>query len=134
MKYKKPGTINWVTFALLFAIGFGVYVAIYLWPVYMAASRAKGILYDHVPALYKANLRGEDVARAMIEDIQNSIYAELHKAGINDKAAKVFIYRSTKEIGLEVRFKATAHFPLPDRTFEFALSPKVVSDAARIDW
>jgi hypothetical protein len=134
MKYRKPRTLNWVTFALLFAAGFAAYLLVYLWPVYTASSRAKGILYDHVPALYKANLRGEDVARAMIEDIKTSIYAELHKAGINDKAAKVFIYRNPKEIGLEVRFKAKAHFPVPDRTFEFELSPKVVSDAARIDW
>jgi hypothetical protein len=134
MKYRKPRTLNWVTFALVFAAGFGVYVGFYFWPVYTASARAKGILWDHVPALYKANLRGDDVARAMIEDIKTSITTELHKAGINDKAAKVFIYRNPKEIALEVRFKAKAHFPVPDRTFEVELSPKVVSDATRIDW
>jgi hypothetical protein len=134
MKYKKPGSLNWVSFALLFCIGFGIYVGIYLWPVYALSSRAKNVLYDHVPALYKANLRGDDVARAMIEDIKTSIATELHKAGINDKAAKIFIYRNPKEIGLEVRFKAKAHFPFPDRTYEIDLSPKVVSDATRIDW
>jgi hypothetical protein len=134
MKYKKPRTLNWVSFALVILAGLGVYLAIYLWPVYTASSRAKGILYDHVPALYKANLRGSDVASSMIEDIKASIAAELAKAGINDKAAKIFIYRNPQEIGLEVRFKAKAHFPFPDRTYEFQLSPKVVSDATRIDW
>jgi hypothetical protein len=134
MKYRKPRSVNLVTFILLGGAGLTAYVLVYLWPVYSASSRAKAILYDHVPALYKANLRGSDVSRAMMEDIKTSIAKELVKAGINDKAAKVFLTRDPKEIGLEVRFKAKAHFPFPDRTFEFELSPKVVSDATRIDW
>jgi hypothetical protein len=111
-----------------------VYVLVYLWPVYSASARAKGILHDHVPALYKANLRSSDVSQAMLEEIKTSIAAELEKAGINDKAAKIFLYRSPKEIGLEARFKTKAHFPFPDKTFEFEVSPKVVSDATRVDW
>jgi hypothetical protein len=134
MKYQKPRSINLVTFMLLGAAGLVVYLLLYLWPVYSASSRAKGILYDHVPALYKANLRGPDVSQAMMADIKTSIAKELEKAGINDKAAKIFLYRNPKEIGLEVRFKAKAHFPFPDKTYEFELSPKVVSDATRIDW
>jgi hypothetical protein len=134
VRYKKPHALNWVSLLMMLLAGLGVYVLIYLWPVYTASSRVKGILWDQIPALYRANLRGEDVSRAMIEDIKNRINAEMHKAGINDKAAKVFVSRSPKEIGLEVRFKAKAHFPFPDRTFEFNLSPRVVSDATRIDW
>jgi hypothetical protein len=134
MKYQKPRSINLVTFMLLGAVGLVGYLLVYLWPVYSASSRAKGILYDHVPALYKANLRSDEVTRAMLDDIKISIAKELAKAGINDKAAKIFLYRSPKEIGLEVRFKAKAHFPFPDKTYEFELSPKVVSDATRIDW
>ena len=134
MKYKKPRTLNWVSFGLVFCLGFAGYLSVYLWPVYTASSRAKAILWDHIPALYKANLRGNDLAASMIEDIKTSIAAELSKAGINDKAAKIFIARDPKEIALEVRFKVKARFPFPDRTFEFELSPKVVSDATRIDW
>ncbi len=134
MRYKKPSALNGVTFLLLLLVGLGVYLLVYLWPVYSASSRVKGILWDHIPALYKANLRNDDVSHAMIEDMKSSISTELQKARINDKAAKILIYRSPKEIGLEVRFKAKAHFPIPDRTFEFELSPKVVSDATRIDW
>jgi hypothetical protein len=134
MKYRKPRSINVVSFMLLGLVGLGAYLIIYLWPVYSASSRAKGILYDHVPALYKANLRGPDVARAMMEDIKTSIAKELEKAGINDKAAKILLTRSPQEIGLEVRFKTRAHFPFPDKTYEFEVSPKVVSDATRVDW
>jgi hypothetical protein len=134
MKYKQPGSFNIVSFALLIGMGLVVYALVCLWPVYSASSRAKGILYDHVPALYKANLRSTDVTQAMLEEIKTSIATELQKAGINDKGAKIFLYRSPKEIGLEVRFKTKAHFPVPDKTFEFEVSPKVVSDATRVDW
>jgi hypothetical protein len=134
VKYKKPRSFNWVSFLMLLGLGFIAYLLVYLWPVYSASARVKGILWDHIPALYKANLRPPDVGQAMIEDIKTGITAEMHKAGIHDKAAKIFISRSPKEIGLEVRFTAKAHFPVPDRTFEFHLSPKVVSDATRIDW
>jgi hypothetical protein len=134
MKYKKPRTLNWVTFMLVLGAGLVAYLLVYLWPVYRASARVKGILWDHVPALYKANLRGDEVASAMIEDIKTSIAAELQKAGINDKNAKILLFRNPKEIALEVRFKVAAHFPVPDRSFEFSLAPRVVSDATRIDW
>jgi hypothetical protein len=134
MKYRKPRTLNLVTFLLLGGAGLVVYILVCLWPVYSVSARVKGILLDHVPALYKANLRSDDVARTMMEDIKTSIATQLSKAGINDKGVKIFLYRSPKEIGLEARFVARAHFPFPDRTFEFKLSPKVVSDATRVDW
>jgi hypothetical protein len=89
MKYNKPRSFNLVTVLLFGGAGLAVYILVYLWPVYSASSRAKGILYDHVPALYRANLRGSDVSRSMMEDIKISIAKELEKAGINDKAAKI---------------------------------------------
>jgi len=134
MKYRKPRTLNWVTFALVGAMGLTVYALVYLWPVYSIRSRVNGILLDHVPALYKANLRPDDVSRAMMDDIKASIAVEMNKAGIGERSYKLFLRRNPKEIELEIRFKAKAHFPFPDKTYEFTLSPKVVSDATRIDW
>ena len=134
MKYRKPRTLNVVTFMLVGGAGLIVYLLIYLWPVYSASSRVKGILLDHIPLLYKANLRPDDVSRAMMDDIKASIATQIGKAGINDKGVKIFLYRSPKEIGLEARFKTRAHFPFPDKTYEFEVSPKVVSDATRVDW
>jgi hypothetical protein len=134
MKYRKPRSINVVTFLLLGSVGLGVYLLVCLWPVYSASSRAKGILYDHVPALYKANLLSADISRGMMETIKTSIAKEMDKAGINSKGAKIFLTRDPKEITLEVRFMTRAHFPFPDKTYEFEVSPKVVSDATRVDW
>lgn len=134
MKYRKPSSINWVSFLILAIIGILVYAGVYLWPVYSTRSRAKGILLDQVPMLYKANLRPDEVARVMMEDIERIIRIELTKAGINEKGVKIYMRRNPKEIQLEARFKARARFPWPDKTFEFDLAPKVVSDATRIDW
>ncbi len=134
MKYRKPRSVNWVTFLLLGTVGLIAYLAVYLWPVYTTHSHVRGILLDHVPALYKANLMPDDVARLMIENIRKSIAAELKKAGINDKAVKIYLRRGKKEIELEARFKAYAQFPWPEKRFEFNLSSKVVSDATRVDW
>ena len=134
MKYQKPHSLNVVTFLILGSIGLGVYLLVYLWPVYSASSRVRGILLDHVPMLYKANLLGNDVARSMMDQIKTDIATQIGKAGINEKGVKIFLYRGEKEIGLEARFKTRAHFPFPDRTFEFEVSPKVVSDATRVDW
>jgi hypothetical protein len=134
VRYRKPRTLNWVSFLLVILAGLCVYVGIYLWPVYSARARAKGILYDHVPMFYKANLRDDHYARTMMESVKTSIADELMKAGINDKGAKIMLRRGQKEIELEVRFKAKAHFPFPDKTLEFDLAPKVISDATRVDW
>ena len=134
MKYRKPHTLNWVTFMLVAMAGLCVYVLVCFWPVYSTRARVKGILLDHVPALYKANLVPPDTSRVMMEQIKASIAAELQKAGINDKAVKVFMRKNPKEVELEARFKVRAHFPYPDKTFEFNVAPKVVSDATRVDW
>lgn len=131
MRYRKPRTFNWVSLLLLGLVGLAGYVIVYMWPVYVAHSRVRAILLDHVPYLYKANLR-ED--RSGMEQVRNSIATEVGKAGINDKAMKIFVRGNPKVIELEAHFKARAHFPWPDRTFEFDLKPKVVSDATRVDW
>ena len=134
MKYRKPRAINWVTFLLVGVAGLLAYLLIYLWPVYSVRARVKGILLDQVPALYKANIMPDDVSRPMMDDIRKNIGVELKKLGINDKAAKIFLRHNPKELELEVRFKASAHFPWPDKTYEFNLAPKVVSDATRVEW
>jgi hypothetical protein len=64
MKYRKPRSFNVVSLLLLASVGLAAYLLVCLWPVYSASSRAKGILYDHVPALYKANLRRRRLAQA----------------------------------------------------------------------
>jgi len=134
MRYRQPRAINVVSVTLLILAGIAVYILVYLWPVYSTASRAKSVLHDFIPALYKANLRPQETARSMIDKVKTDIAAEYKRLGIDDKTTKIIIHRSPKEIGIEAHFKLAAHFPFPDKTYEFNMSPKVTSDATRINW
>ena len=134
MKYRKPSPFNWVSVMLVLVAGLLVYVTVYMWPVYSARSTVRGILLDHVPILYRANLRPDEVCRTMIEQMEQSIRNELKKAGINEKEVKLYFHHDPKVLELEAHFTARAHFPWPDKTFEFDLEPKVESDATRVDW
>src|SRR5512138_2559290 len=100
MRYRKPRTLNWVSFMLLGGVGLIIYLAICFWPVYSTRSRVRGILLDHVPLLYKANLRPTEVTQVMLDDIKTSIRTELQKAGINEKAVKIYLRHNVKEIEL----------------------------------
>jgi hypothetical protein len=134
MRYRKPRAINWVTFMLLGVAGLLAYLVVFLWPVYAMHSHVRGILLDHVPAFHRANLLPDSVCRGMMEDIRTSIAKQMKQAGLNDKAVKIYLRRGKKEIELEAQFKTHVRFPWPEKTFEFELSPKVVTDASRVDW
>jgi hypothetical protein len=134
VRYKKPNSFNNVSLFLILATGLGVYLIIYLWPVFNESSRVKSILLDQIPMLYRANLLPNETAIPMIEKIKESINGQLTKIKIDPKRVKLTIERNAKEISIEARFKTKAHFPFPDRTFEFEVSPKAISDAERVDW
>ena len=133
-RYKKPRSINTVSVGLLVLLGIAVYVAIYTWPVYTLSSRAKGVLLDAIPMLYRANLRSTDVASAMINDLKKSVPTALRKEGVRDPNLEIVFSRSKEEVSIEAHFVATAFFPVINKTCEFHLSPRAVTDAARIEW
>jgi len=133
-KYKKPGSINTVSLGLLLLLGIGVYLAIYTWPVYTLSSRAKGVLLDSIPMLYRANLRSADVASAMINDLKRSVPKLLRKEGVKDPDLEVIFNRSPTEVSIEAHFTATVLFPVINKSVDFHLSPRAVTDAARIKW
>ena len=133
-RYKKPRSINTVSLGLLLLLGIAVYVLVCTWPVYTLSSRAKGALLDAIPMLYRANLRSPDVASAMIGDLKKSVPKALRKEGVRDPNLEIVFNRSKKEVSIEAHFVATAFFPVINKTFEFHLSPRAVTDAARIEW
>jgi hypothetical protein len=134
VKYKKPHAINAVSIALLLFLGLVVYVLVCTWPVYSLSSRAKGVLLDALPMLYRANLRSDAVASTMITALKKSVPAELRKNGVKDPHLEVIFSRSKEEVSIEANFTASAFFPVIDKTFEFHLSPRAVTDSARIEW
>ncbi|MGA7741831.1 MAG: hypothetical protein ABSF35_11790 [Polyangia bacterium] len=133
-KYKKPRAINAISIAMLLLLGLVGYVIYCTWPVYSLSSRAKGVLLDALPMLYRANLRPEGTASAMLRDLKKSVPAELRKAGVKDPKVEVVFSRSKEEVAIEAHFVATAFFPFIDKTYEFHLSPRASTDAARIKW
>jgi hypothetical protein len=133
-KYNKPRAINTVSLALLALLGLAIYLIVATWPVYSLSSRAKGVLLDALPILYRANLRPEDVASTMIRDLKKSIPKDLYKQGVRDPKLEVVFSRSKQEVSIEARFVVRAVFPVIDKTFDFHLSPRVVTDAARVEW
>jgi hypothetical protein len=134
IRYKKPHSINAVSLALLLLLGLAVYVIVYTWPVYSLSSRAKGVLLDALPILYRANLRPESTASAMIMDLKKSVPQNLRTEGVRDPHLEVVFSRSKKEVSIEAHFVATAFFPVINKTYDFHLSPRAVTDSARIEW
>jgi hypothetical protein len=134
IKYKKPRAINSVSIAMLLMAGLLAYLLVALWPVYTLSSRAKGVLEDALPVLYRANLLPQNVADGMVAKMKVSIPADIRKAGVTDKKLEVIFSRSKKEVAIEAHFKVTAFFPVIEKHWQFELSPRVVTDAARIEW
>jgi len=134
VKYKKPRSINAVSVGLMLLLGLAVYIAIYTWPVYSLSSRAKGVLLDYLPTLYRANLLNEAASVSMMRDLKVKVPLALRKAGVKDPNLEVIFNRSKKEVSIEARFKASAFFPIIDKTWEFNLSPRAATDAARVEW
>ena len=134
VKYKKPRAINGVSVVLLLLVAIGVYVLVYTWPVYSLSSRAKGVLLDAIPMLYRANLRSDAVASSMIGELKKSVPLSLRKEGVKDPHLEVIFSRNKEEVSIEAHFAVKAFFPVINKTFEFNLSPRAVTDSARIDW
>ena len=133
-KYKKPRSINAVSIMLLLLLGLAVYVIVCTWPVYTLSSRAKGVLLDALPALYRGNLRSDETAASVIKDLNKGITQELRKLGVKDPKLEVVFSRSKKEVSIEAHFVAPAFFPVINKSYDFHLSPRAVTDAARIKW
>ncbi len=134
LKYKKPRTINAVSIAMVLFLGLAVYFAIYTWPVYSLSSRAKGVLLDHLPTLWRANLLSDSAGLTMINGLKKSVPMALRKAGVKDPNLKVIFNRNKKEVSIEAQFAASAFFPVINRSITFNLSPRAVTDAARVEW
>jgi hypothetical protein len=84
--------------------------------------------------LYRANLRTGAVADTMMADLKKSVPLALRKAGVKDPKLEVVFSRSKQEVSIEAHFVATAFFPVLDKTLDFHLEPRAVTDAARIKW
>jgi hypothetical protein len=70
----------------------------------------------------------------MINDLKKSVPKLLRNEGVKDPNLEVIFNRSKTEVSIEAHFAATAFFPVINKSIEFHLSPRAVTDAARIEW
>lgn len=134
MKYRKPRSFNSVSFLLILCLAFAGYILVYLWPVYSTSAKVRSLLREHIPTLYRANLMPEHTAKPIIEKMKEDIFEQIAKMGMDRKTVQLDITRDSQKISLQAHLKARAHFPFPERSFEFNLSPRIESDATRVEW
>jgi hypothetical protein len=131
--YKKPRRINLVSIALsLFAVVVA-YVGYCLWPVWSLNLAAKDQLASSLPMLYRANLRPG--TKAEIDKIKKELIVNLRNLGVTDKKLEVIATNNKKLVSLEARFRVLVEFEyFNHKKHEFLLTPKVETDAERIEW
>ncbi len=134
IKYKKPRAINGVSVTLLLMAGALVYLAVNLWPAYDVASRAKDVLLDNLPTLYRANLRPDSTAGEMIAELKRSVPLALRKEGVRDPDLEVTFERSKAKVAIAAKFKIAVTFAWIDKTYTIPMNPRVDTDAARVEW
>lgn len=134
VKYKKPRAINGVSITLFVLAGIAVYLAVNLWPAYALSSHARDVLFDNLPTLYRANLRPDMTAVDAIAQLKRTVPLALRKEGVRDPDLKVNFERSKSKVAIEANFKIMVTFMWIEKTFAIPVSPRVETDAARVEW
>jgi len=132
--YKKPGRINAVSVMMLLFLAAAVYVVYCTWPLVALRLRVKGDLEDVMNTYWRANLRGEENARAAVIQMRKELTAKVAADGVKDKKVDFVFTGNKQRISIEARFAAPAFFPGLNKTYVFHLAPRAETDAARVDW
>jgi hypothetical protein len=134
VEYKKPRRLNVVSISLALVLGAMAYTMVALWPVITLRSNVKSELSEALPHLWKINLLPEGRARAEVVKLKKIITDQLRKTGITDDKLELVVNRDKQRVALEARYAAAASFPWSQRKWVLRFSPRVETDAARVDW
>jgi hypothetical protein len=134
VQYKKPRRLNWVSATMALVLGVLVYLFVAAWPLLTLRSNVKNDLAGALPHLWKLNLLPEGRARPEIVKLRKSITEQLRKTGITDEKLELVVARDKQRVALEARYAAAAVFPWSHRKMVLRFSPRVETDAARVDW
>ncbi len=132
-QYRKPNRLNTVSLTLAALAGLVFYVGYSLWPAGVMRLRARGVLDDALPLLYRINLRGETAAKQEVPKLQKDILVNLQKAGIRAKV-KLVVQRSAKLVAIEAHFPVMCEFPFINKRVAIEIAPRAQTDATRVDW
>jgi hypothetical protein len=134
VEYKKPRRLNVVSGTMALVLGALIYVGVALWPLATLRSNVKSELSEALPHLWKINLLPEGRARPEIVKLKKLITEQLRKTGIKDDKFELVMARDKQRVALEARYTAAAVFPWSQRKLVLRFSPRVETDAARVDW
>jgi hypothetical protein len=134
VEYKKPRRLNAVSATMAVVFGGFVYFMVAIWPLLALRSSVKDDLADALPHLWKINLMPEGLARRELLGFRRTLIERLKKTGIKDKQLELVVDRNKKEVALQVRYAAVATFPGTAKTIQLKFSPRVETDAGRVDW
>src|SRR3954462_3581258 len=84
-QYRKPNRLNSVSLTLAAIAGLMIYFGYAFWPLWLMRVRARGVLEDVLPELYRLNLRGDSIAKQEIPKMQKDLLVLMKKAGIRSK-------------------------------------------------
>lgn len=134
IKYKKPSGLNGVSLVLLLLVCAAGYVAFSAWPAFSLKGRVKGEMEDALVQLYRANLRPEPLATQETLATKRRLFDTLRKAGVADKKLEIVVARNKQTVSIEARFSTEVVLQGLDKRFTMTHSPRVQTDASRVDW
>ena len=132
--YKQPRRINAVSISLLLIVCAGGWVGYSAWPIISVNANVKNELGEALPRVYKANLLPEPTSTDAITRVHDELMSKMKKLGVDDPKVEVIISRSKEKVSVEARYTAILTLQGIDKTRPLTMSPKVETDAARVDW
>lgn len=134
IEYKKPSRINPVSISVFLFFGGMVYLGYSCWPALRVSSGAKSEMADVLPHLYRANLQSDALVGQRLLDMKKDLFKALRKAGVKDPKLEIKLLRDQKVVAIEAKFRQVVKFEGTDYKFEIPFSPRVETNAARVDW
>ena len=64
----------------------------------------------------------------------NTLMSKMKKLGVEDPKVEVVITRTKEKVSVEARYTAILTLQGIDKTRPLSMTPKVETDAARVDW
>jgi hypothetical protein len=132
--YKQPRRINAVSISLLLMVAGVGWIGYSAWPIISVNANVKNELGEALPRVYKANLLPEPTSTELITRIHDDLMGKMKKLGVDDPKVEVIISRSKEKVSIETRYTAILALQGTEKTRPLTMSPKVETDAARVDW
>lgn len=134
VKYKKPGSLNVVSLALLAFLLAAGYTAAMFWPALQVHGRAKGALQDTLVQLYQLNLKPEPHATREAIALRKQTFDLLRQTGLKDPELQVKFSRNKQLVSIEASYRLWVELRGLNKRISLSFNPKVQTDAARVEW